>query len=139
MPIQINGKRRSQISIPLNTPNCDIEEMVLSDEVIMRAIDGLVIKKIIIVPESNNQYSSIMKLHFLLLLMLFFISACGFSPMHSPTTTNNSSLFENISVELNEIEGVGNKEVGFYLIQRIKDRVGTNPGKDVLILTPANK
>ena len=50
MPIQINGKRRSQISIPLNTPNCDIEEMVLSDEVIMRAIDGLVIKKIIIVP-----------------------------------------------------------------------------------------
>ena len=50
MPIQINGKRRSQISIPLNTPNCDIEEMVMSDEVIMRAIDGLVIKKIIIVP-----------------------------------------------------------------------------------------
>lgn len=77
-----------------------------------------------------------MKLHFLLLLMLFFISACGFSPMHSPTTTNNSSLFENISVKLNKIESVGNKEVGFYLIQRIKDRVGTNPGKDVLILTP---
>jgi leucyl-tRNA synthetase len=50
MPIQINGKRRSQISIPLNTPNCDIEEMVMSDKVIMRAIDGLVIKKIIVVP-----------------------------------------------------------------------------------------
>ena len=47
---KINGIRRSQISIPLNTPNCDIEEMVMSDEVIMRAIDGLVIKKIIIVP-----------------------------------------------------------------------------------------
>ncbi|MDG1665788.1 MAG: hypothetical protein P8H55_01280 [Hellea sp.] len=77
-----------------------------------------------------------MKLHFLFLLVLFFISACGFSPMHSPTSTNNSSLFENISVELNEIENIGNKKIGFYLIQRIRDRIGTNPGKDVLILTP---
>ena len=77
-----------------------------------------------------------MKLHFLFLLMLFFISSCGFSPMHSRTNTTNSSLFENISVELNEIEGVGNKEIGFYLIQRIRDRIGTNLGKDVLILTP---
>jgi hypothetical protein len=56
--------------------------------------------------------------------------------MHSPTSTNNSSLFENISVELNEIGGIGDKEIGFYLIQRIRDRIGTNPGKDVLILTP---
>ena len=77
-----------------------------------------------------------MKLHFLFLLMLFFISACGFSPLHSPTNTTNSSLFENISVELNEIEDIGNKEIGFYLIQRIRDRIGTNQGKDVLILTP---
>ena len=50
MPIQINGKRKSQISIPLNTTNFDIEKMVLSDEVVSRAIDGLVVKKIIIVP-----------------------------------------------------------------------------------------
>ncbi|MDG2362029.1 MAG: class I tRNA ligase family protein [Hellea sp.] len=50
MPIQINGKRKSQISIPLNTPNFDIEKMVLSDEVVTRAIGGLVVKKIIIVP-----------------------------------------------------------------------------------------
>ena len=77
-----------------------------------------------------------MKLHFLFLLMLFFISACGFSPMHGPTNTTNSSLFENISLELNEIENIGNKEIGFYLIQRIRDRIGTNSGKDVLILTP---
>jgi leucyl-tRNA synthetase len=50
MPIQINGKRKSQISIPLNTTNFDIENMVLSDEVVSRAIAGLVVKKIIIVP-----------------------------------------------------------------------------------------
>jgi leucyl-tRNA synthetase len=50
MPIQINGKRKSQISIPLNTTNFDIEKMVLSDEVVSRAIAGLVVKKIIIVP-----------------------------------------------------------------------------------------
>ena len=77
-----------------------------------------------------------MKLHFLFLLMLFFISSCGFSPMHSPTNTTNSNLFKNISVELNEIEDIGNKEIGFYLIQRIRDRIGTNLGKDVLLLTP---
>ena len=77
-----------------------------------------------------------MKLHFLFLLMLFFISSCGFSPMHSPANTTNSSLFKNISVELNEIEDIGNKEIGFYLIQRIKDRIGTNLGKDVLLLSP---
>lgn len=43
-------KRKSQISIPLNTTNFDIEKMVLSDEVVSRAIAGLVVKKIIIVP-----------------------------------------------------------------------------------------
>ncbi|MDG1665789.1 MAG: class I tRNA ligase family protein, partial [Hellea sp.] len=50
MPIQINGKRKSQVSIALNTPNFDIEKMALSDEAVKKAIDGLVVKKIIIVP-----------------------------------------------------------------------------------------
>ena len=50
MPIQVNGKRRSQISVPASTLNCDIEKMALSDEVIIRTVEGLAIKKIIIVP-----------------------------------------------------------------------------------------
>ena len=77
-----------------------------------------------------------MNIRFLFLLTLFFLSACGFTPMHSAIKSNNADLFDNFSVKLNEVEGIGNKEVGFYLVQRIIDRVGVNPGKDILILTP---
>ena len=77
-----------------------------------------------------------MNIRFPFLLTLFFLSACGFTPMHSAIKSNNADLFDNFSVKLNAVEGIGNKEVGFYLVQRIRDRVGASSGKDILILTP---
>ncbi|WP_083481058.1 class I tRNA ligase family protein, partial [Jannaschia donghaensis] len=50
LPIQINGKRRSEISVPKDMPKADIEALVLHDEAVVRALDGGQAKKLIVVP-----------------------------------------------------------------------------------------
>ena len=50
MPIQINGKRRSEISVPRDTPKEEVEKMVLSDDAVVRFLAGKSPKKLIIVP-----------------------------------------------------------------------------------------
>ena len=50
LPIQINGKRRDEISVPKDMPKDEVEKLVLANEAVVRALDGASPKKLIVVP-----------------------------------------------------------------------------------------
>ncbi len=50
LPIQINGKRRSEITVPKDMPAAEVEKLVLADEAVVRALEGGAVKKLIVVP-----------------------------------------------------------------------------------------
>ncbi len=50
LPIQINGKRRAEISVPKDMPVAEVEKLVLADEDVIRFLAGQPIKKLIVVP-----------------------------------------------------------------------------------------
>ena len=50
LPIQINGKRRAEISVPKDMPKEEVEKIVLAHEAVVRALDGGQPKKLIVVP-----------------------------------------------------------------------------------------
>ncbi len=50
LPIQVNGKRRAEISVPADMPKEEVEKLALADEAVVRALDGASPKKIIVVP-----------------------------------------------------------------------------------------
>jgi leucyl-tRNA synthetase len=50
LPIQINGKRRAEISVPRDMEKAEVEKAALAVDAVIRALDGAVPKKIIVVP-----------------------------------------------------------------------------------------
>ncbi len=50
MPIQINGKRRSEINVSKDLSKEELEKLALADQAVIRALDGAVPKKLIVVP-----------------------------------------------------------------------------------------
>ncbi|MDM7459716.1 MAG: class I tRNA ligase family protein, partial [Paracoccus sp. (in: a-proteobacteria)] len=50
LPIQINGKRRAELTVPKDMPRDQIEALVLSDETVRRFLAGSAPKKLIVVP-----------------------------------------------------------------------------------------
>ena len=50
MPIQVNGKRRSQIEVQKDLELSEIEILALADETVKRALNGANPKKVIVVP-----------------------------------------------------------------------------------------
>ncbi len=50
LPIQINGKRRSEIAVPKDMPKEEVEKLALADEAVLKALDGGQPKKLIVVP-----------------------------------------------------------------------------------------
>jgi leucyl-tRNA synthetase len=48
--IQVNGKRRGEITVAKNAANPDVEAAALADEGVLRALDGKPPKKVIVVP-----------------------------------------------------------------------------------------
>ena len=50
MPIQINGKRKSEITVPKDMPKEEVEKLVLADKAVVRTLDGASPKKLIVVP-----------------------------------------------------------------------------------------
>ncbi|WP_375259712.1 leucine--tRNA ligase [Citreimonas sp.] len=50
LPIQVNGKRRGEITVPADAPKEEVEKAVLAHEAVMRALDGGAPKKLIVVP-----------------------------------------------------------------------------------------
>ena len=50
LPIQINGKRRGEITVPRDMGSADIEALVLANPDVIRVLDGAAPKKLIVVP-----------------------------------------------------------------------------------------
>ncbi|MFO6465343.1 leucine--tRNA ligase [Jannaschia sp. KMU-145] len=50
LPIQVNGKKRSEVVVPKDMAKDAIEALVLEDETVRRMLDGAVPKKLIVVP-----------------------------------------------------------------------------------------
>ncbi len=50
MPIQVNGKRRGEISVPREMAQAEIEALALGVETVQKALNGAVPKKVIVVP-----------------------------------------------------------------------------------------
>ena len=51
MPVQVNGKRRGEITVPKGSPNDVVEKEALSLEAVARMLDGKPPKKVVIVPD----------------------------------------------------------------------------------------
>ena len=50
LPIQINGKRRGEISVPADMPKSEVEKLALAHEGVQRVLEGAAPKKVIVVP-----------------------------------------------------------------------------------------
>ena len=50
LPIQINGKRRGEITVPAAMSPADVEQAVLADEAVQRFLNGQPPRKLIVVP-----------------------------------------------------------------------------------------
>ncbi|MEW5686751.1 MAG: leucine--tRNA ligase [Pseudomonadota bacterium] len=51
LPVQVNGKRRGEITAPAGAEPADVEKLVLADADIASKLDGLTIRKIIVVKD----------------------------------------------------------------------------------------
>ena len=51
LPIQINGKRRAEIRVPRGMEPAEVEAMVLADETVQARLEGLSVKKIVVVKD----------------------------------------------------------------------------------------
>jgi leucyl-tRNA synthetase len=51
LPVQINGKRRTEIRAPVGAPAPDVEAIALADEDVLRHLAGLTVRKVIVVPD----------------------------------------------------------------------------------------
>ncbi|MGC8203414.1 leucine--tRNA ligase [Aliiroseovarius sp. PTFE2010] len=50
LPIQINGKRKSEIDVPKDMPKDQVENLALADDAVVKALEGRAPKKVIVVP-----------------------------------------------------------------------------------------
>ncbi|MCO4823306.1 MAG: leucine--tRNA ligase [Amylibacter sp.] len=50
LPIQINGKRRDEITVAKDMPKEEVEKLVLANETVIKVLDGAAPKKLIVVP-----------------------------------------------------------------------------------------
>lgn len=66
------------------------------------------------------------------------LSACGFTPMHSPQalSVNGTQPLEMVTIDMEDGKDVNDKEAGFYVLQRLRDRVGNHDGKYTLTVSP---
>ena len=51
LPVQINGKKRADVTVARGAGNADIEAAVLALDAVQRALEGKSPKKVIIVPQ----------------------------------------------------------------------------------------
>ncbi len=50
LPIQVNGKRRSEITVAKDADKAEVEKLALEDEAVKKALAGGQPKKLIVVP-----------------------------------------------------------------------------------------
>lgn len=51
LPIQVNGKRRAEISVPSGTDAATVEALVLADAAVIKLLNGATPRKLIVVPD----------------------------------------------------------------------------------------
>jgi leucyl-tRNA synthetase len=51
LPVQINGKKRGDVTVARNAPNSEVETAVLALDAVKRALDGKPPKRVIVVPQ----------------------------------------------------------------------------------------
>ena len=51
LPVQVNGKKRADVTVARNAGNADIEAAVLTLDAVKRALEGKAPKKVIVVPQ----------------------------------------------------------------------------------------
>ena len=51
LPVQVNGKKRADVTVARDAGNADIEAAVLALDAVKRALEGKSPKKVIIVPQ----------------------------------------------------------------------------------------
>ncbi|HYF22471.1 MAG TPA: leucine--tRNA ligase [Caulobacteraceae bacterium] len=49
LPVQVNGKRRGELKVRPGTPEKEVEQIALSDEAVKRHLEGLSVRKVIVV------------------------------------------------------------------------------------------
>ncbi|MEC3860880.1 leucine--tRNA ligase [Mesobacterium sp. TK19101] len=50
LPIQVNGKRRGEITVPKDMDKAEVEKLALAEASVQRSLDGAIPKKVIVVP-----------------------------------------------------------------------------------------
>ena len=50
LPVQVNGKKRADVTVPRDASNADVEKTTLALEAVQRALEGKAPKKVIVVP-----------------------------------------------------------------------------------------
>ena len=50
LPIQVNGKRRGEITVPKDLDKAEVEKLALAHDNVARTLDGAQPKKVIVVP-----------------------------------------------------------------------------------------
>lgn len=50
LPIQINGKRRAEISVPKDMAKAEVEKLAMATDAVQKALNGNAPKKVIVVP-----------------------------------------------------------------------------------------
>lgn len=66
-----------------------------------------------------------------------FLASCGFTPMHAPQTVSGDMAFKNIKVDLVEPEELKNQEGGYWVLQSLQDRFGTQGQAHTLSINPS--
>jgi leucyl-tRNA synthetase len=51
LPVQINGKRRGEVSVPAGLGHAEVEHLALADEAVARHLEGLTVRKVIVVTD----------------------------------------------------------------------------------------
>jgi leucyl-tRNA synthetase len=51
LPVQINGKRRTEIRAAAGTPGPEVERIALSDAEVRRHLGEMAVRKVIVVPD----------------------------------------------------------------------------------------
>src|SRR3546814_7689076 len=50
MAVQVNGKLRGQIAVAVDAPRAQIEQQAMSEESVIRYLEGFTVRKVIVVP-----------------------------------------------------------------------------------------
>jgi leucyl-tRNA synthetase len=51
LPVQVNGKRRGEVTAPKGAPQDEVQALALADPGVARTLEGLTIRKVIVVPD----------------------------------------------------------------------------------------